>query len=52
MKFVGFESRIWGLGRGLRNGFAIAPAELASNPAVITLNKKAPARGPELLLCE
>lgn len=52
MKFVGFESRIWGLGRGLRNGFAISPAEQTSNLALIALNKKAPARGLELMLCE
>ena len=30
---------------GLRNGFAIAPAERVSNPALTTANKKRPHEG-------
>ena len=30
---------------GLRNGFAIAPAEQASNAALATTNKKGPVKG-------
>ena len=35
---------------GLRNGFAIAPVEQASYPALATANKKGPVKGPCLLV--
>jgi hypothetical protein len=35
---------------GLRNGFAIAPAERGENPQSTTANKKGPAKGPCLLV--